>query len=297
MELYQLRTFATVAKTGHLTRAAEQLATSQPAISAQIKALEEEFKTSLFTRTSKGMVLTAAGNELLVQAETVLAESERLLQKARTLQTELVGTVSIGLSEDGNFWQIEQLCNLTATRHNRIKLGIYNSSSRFIIQDIIEGKLDCGFIFGDFPESKISGLFLRPQKIMVTAPVAWKNRIIGATWEEILLLPWAWQIPDCAYRLKAMELFESRNLKPPESTVSADMDATVLTIVASGSCVGLIKEPDALEAVKQGKIVIWEGDSLEVDLYFICKRERLQDPLIQSILDVVKEIWKPETDV
>lgn len=130
---------------------------------------------------------------------------------------------------------------------------------------------------------------------MVTAPVAWEHRIVGATWEEILLLPWAWLAPDCAYRIKAMELFEAKNLKPPESTVSADMDATVLTIVASGSCVGLIKEPDALEAVKQGKIVIWEGDYLEVDLHFVFKRERLQDPLIQSILDMVKEIWRPES--
>lgn len=80
-----------------------------------------------------------------------------------------------------------------------------------------------------------------------------------------------------------------------------------MTIVTSGSCVGLIKEPDALEAVKQGEIVIrslsenrhsqassWEGDYLEVDLHFVCKRERLQDPLIQSILDMVKKIWEPE---
>jgi DNA-binding transcriptional LysR family regulator len=92
-----------------------------------------------------------------------------------------------------------------------------------------------------------------------------------------------------------MELFKSKNLKPPESIVSADMDATVLTIVASGSCIGLIKEPDALEAANLGKIVIWEGDSLEVDLYFVFKRERLQDPLIQSILEMVKEIWEPES--
>ncbi|MES9912641.1 MAG: LysR family transcriptional regulator, partial [Candidatus Sedimenticola sp. 4PFRAG1] len=54
MELYQLKTFVKVADEGHLTRAAEQLFTSQPAISAHIKALEEELGVVLFQRTPKG---------------------------------------------------------------------------------------------------------------------------------------------------------------------------------------------------------------------------------------------------
>jgi DNA-binding transcriptional LysR family regulator len=296
MELYQLRTFVTVSQTGHLTRAAEYLATSQSAVSAQIKALEEEFETALFIRTAKGMLLTAAGNELLEQAEKVLAESELLLQRARNLQNELIGTVRIGLSEGGFFWQIEQLCNLAASRHRRIKFHFLNSSSSFILQDITEDRLDCGFIFGDFPENKISGFFLRPQKIMVTAPKAWEKQVIGATWEEILLLPWAWQVPNCAYRKKAMEFFKSKNLEAPESILSADQDATILTLVASGACVGLVKEPDAVEAAKQGKVVIWEGDFLEVDLFFVFKREREQDPLLQAIGEIVRNVWDPNSD-
>ena len=58
MELYHLKTFVTVAEEQHLTRAAERLFTSQPAISAHIKALEEELRLTLFERTPKGMQLT-----------------------------------------------------------------------------------------------------------------------------------------------------------------------------------------------------------------------------------------------
>jgi len=50
MELYQLRSFATVAEMGHLTRASERLHVSQPALSAQIRALEEELGVALFER-------------------------------------------------------------------------------------------------------------------------------------------------------------------------------------------------------------------------------------------------------
>jgi len=72
MELYQLRSFVTVAELGQLTRAAERLHVSQPALSAQIKSLEDELGTVLFERGAGGMALTPAGRHLLPQAERVL---------------------------------------------------------------------------------------------------------------------------------------------------------------------------------------------------------------------------------
>ena len=67
-----MRTFVTVAEEGHLTRAAGRLFTSQPAISAHIKALEEELGVPLFVRTPKGMQLTKEGELLKAQAEKAL---------------------------------------------------------------------------------------------------------------------------------------------------------------------------------------------------------------------------------
>ena len=72
MELYQLRSFAAIAELGQLTRAAEKLHVSQPAVSAQLKALEEKLGLTLFERTASGMVLTAPGARLLAEAEKVL---------------------------------------------------------------------------------------------------------------------------------------------------------------------------------------------------------------------------------
>ena len=85
MELYQLRSFAAVAELGHLTRAAERLHISQPAVSAQIKALEDELGVTLFERVSSGMVLTSAGRKLLPAAEKVLDAAQALRSRARTI--------------------------------------------------------------------------------------------------------------------------------------------------------------------------------------------------------------------
>ena len=66
MEIYQLRTFLAVARLGHLTRAAEQLHLTQPAVSKQVKALEQELGVLLFERQPTGMVLTSEGRALFV---------------------------------------------------------------------------------------------------------------------------------------------------------------------------------------------------------------------------------------
>ena len=74
MELRQLEYFAAVARHRHFTRAAESLYITQPALSQQIRRLEAELGLTLLRRTSKGVELTAAGADLLVHAEKVLAE-------------------------------------------------------------------------------------------------------------------------------------------------------------------------------------------------------------------------------
>src|SRR5437588_96472 len=76
MDFNRLRSFAAVAEAGHLTRAAEKLHLSQPALSAQIRALEDELDLTLFERTSTGMALTAAGKRLLAEADKILAASQ-----------------------------------------------------------------------------------------------------------------------------------------------------------------------------------------------------------------------------
>ena len=72
MELYQLRTFLTVAELGNLTQAAVVLHLSQPAVTAQIKALEEELGLPLFERVDGGVTLTRAGSHLLDEARELL---------------------------------------------------------------------------------------------------------------------------------------------------------------------------------------------------------------------------------
>src|SRR5262245_27783713 len=106
MELYQLRSFAAVAELGHLTRAAEKLHISQPALSAQIKALEDELGVALFERTPSGMLLTPAGQTLLPEAAKVVSAAVALRTQAKAISGEIGGRARVGTLADPDFLRL-----------------------------------------------------------------------------------------------------------------------------------------------------------------------------------------------
>src|SRR5207237_5218659 len=101
--LNRLRSFVVVAETGHLTRAAEKLHISQPALSAQIRALEDELDLTLFERTSTGMTLTAAGKRLLAGADRILAEAQAFQAEAQALKGGISGRARMGTLSEPDF--------------------------------------------------------------------------------------------------------------------------------------------------------------------------------------------------
>src|ERR1700750_1363991 len=98
VELTDLLTFSAVARTGGITRAAEELNTVQSNVTQRVKALEAEIGTALFERHSRGMPLTGAGRRLLPYAQRMAAMSREAVLAARD-DGEPKGPLSIGSME------------------------------------------------------------------------------------------------------------------------------------------------------------------------------------------------------
>lgn len=99
MDLRSLKYFVVVAQELNITRAAEKLNMSQPPLSNQIKALEEELGVTLFIRGKRHLQLTEAGSLLLRRANQVLELTDKTRQELREMQDGLSGTISIGMVE------------------------------------------------------------------------------------------------------------------------------------------------------------------------------------------------------
>jgi len=98
VELRHLRYFICVAEELHFGNAAQRLGISQPPLSQQIRALEEQLGVRLFDRTSRRVQLTEAGRQFLPQAHETLAQAERAARVARLAHSGEIGRLSLGLS-------------------------------------------------------------------------------------------------------------------------------------------------------------------------------------------------------
>jgi DNA-binding transcriptional LysR family regulator len=219
MELYQLRTFLTVAEERHLTRAAERLFTSQPAVSAQVRALEEELGVRLFDRTSRGMVLTTAGVALQEHARRVVDASRDFKLRAETLRDTVSGELVVGLNNPPEVLRLVDILRLVTTAHPELRYEMVNGSSGVILQGIEEGSIGIGFFEGDCASSRVTFHDLAETELCLVAPATWRAELTQPDWKQLETRPWIFVSSLCSY-FRALETVcrdQGWQLTPPVS--------------------------------------------------------------------------------
>lgn len=289
MELYQLKTFVVVAEEGHLTRASERLNASQPTVSAHIKALEEELETRLFIRTPKGMQLTEAGERLRDKALSVLKAARALTLEARNMGGELVGDLSLGLNTDAEYLRIVPLLTALGEAHPKVTLQILQSGSTSVQGAVRKDTLDCGFIFGPPRHTDIHAVHLETTQFFVAVPDIWKDRISGGI-EALAQLPWIMDPSDNPVQKLIEPFFASRNLKPV-SKFEVDGDEVIRVLVAAGKGVSFLRQNELDAANRIGIVHGVSFEGLSIELNFICRKRRDQDPVMKAVIDHVKKVW------
>ncbi|MBL8470372.1 MAG: LysR family transcriptional regulator [Rhodocyclaceae bacterium] len=293
MEIYKLRTFAAVAELGQLTRAAERLHLSQPAVTAQVKALEEELQLGLFERTPAGMVLTEAGRRMLVKAEKVLQAAQELRNEAAHMRGAIAGKFSLGAVADPELIRLGDLVNLALGRHPLVEIEIFQNVSGEALEGVRKRTLDASFYFGDLNVAGVAAMRLRDIVYCVTGPAAWKKRLQNAEWDDIAAMPWVFAPTVSTHRKMVEGLFRSRSTVPGK-VVEADQEALMSSLVIAGMGLGLMREDQARAAVKARDVVIWPKARCETTLWFIYLADREREPVIKALLDAVRTVWSSE---
>ncbi len=293
MELYHLKTFITVAEEGHLTRASDRLFTSQPAISAHIKSLEEELGVTLFHRTPKGMQLTTAGEKLLPRAEQTLAAAGEFVQFAKGMQDELLGKISIGLNNDAEFLRLPLLQRDLTSHYPRLELNFLSGMTETNIQNVRVGRIDGAFISGECDDPQMQTLPLTEVQLCVAAPIDWHNKIPSPSIEKLAQLPWVYTSPNCAYFSAIQSLFEAHCCKPEKVLVSDQEDA-LHSMIKAGVGIGIVRKDIAQQGEKDGYFYIPPIDIPTVSLDFIYLKKRANDPIIGAFNKALKRTWEIE---
>ncbi|GBQ64361.1 LysR family transcriptional regulator [Ameyamaea chiangmaiensis NBRC 103196] len=170
MELSQLKTFVQVASSGSLSKAGAVLRTAQPALSRQIRLLEEELGIRLFDRHGRGMALTDAGRQVLQDAGRVLTAVDQLKENISYTQSRLSGTVTLGLPPTLSDIISVPLIIEAKEKHPELKIHLIDSYTGYLLEYLMKGEIDCAILYDPRGTHPLRSEFLANEELFLVSP-------------------------------------------------------------------------------------------------------------------------------
>lgn len=149
------RNFLRIADTGSFSRVAEVHGIGQPAISRQIRALEELYGVTLFDRTAQGTVLTEAGKLFYQRAAQIMAEMERLREDIATISDQPAGTLTVGLPVSLVPLLAAPVVAFAKERLPRVELKLVVGTVGLITESLLSGTCDLGLLFHPIEDKRL----------------------------------------------------------------------------------------------------------------------------------------------
>ncbi|MFN3653282.1 MAG: LysR family transcriptional regulator [Armatimonadota bacterium] len=161
MELSQLRSFLQVAHQGSVTRAAEELCLTQPAVTRHIQALERECSARLFERTERGMRLTEAGAALRDYAQRSLALLDEAQIAVADLQRGVSGRLVLGAGVTTSIFRLPEWLRAFREQYPGVDVLVRTGRSREVARMALEREIDLGLVTSrvEYPELRLEALF------------------------------------------------------------------------------------------------------------------------------------------
>ncbi|MDX3099501.1 LysR substrate-binding domain-containing protein [Nonomuraea angiospora] len=162
MTFTQLRILLAVARTGNMTRAAEELNTTQSAVSHALRGLESELGLSLLVRGSHGVSLTAAGRAVRRRATLILTQLEALEQEVAAARGADTGSLRVGVIPSANARLLPRILRLYGEAHPRVRLTVIEGSDGEVLDWLRTGAADVGTLTAGAVPADVAGLVTRP---------------------------------------------------------------------------------------------------------------------------------------
>ncbi len=240
LTLKQLRYFEALALHGHFGRAAQACAISQPALSVQIRELEESLGTELFERGARQVRLTNFGEEFADRVRGILRSVDELGELARASRDHLVGRLRIGVIPTiAPYLLPEIITDLTAS-NSSIDIQIRESLTPILVRELADGRLDAAIVALPVSEPSLTEVALFEENFVLVRPVADQDKPVPGHEDmremKLLLL----EEGHC-FRDQALSFCNIQSSRPREMLDASSL-ATLVQMVGAGLGVTLIPE-------------------------------------------------------
>lgn len=291
--------FVTVAKEGSVSRAAEVLHLTQPAISHQIKRLGQETGITLFTRTATGLQITKDGAALLGKAEKVLNAMAEFRRTASQRLGQVSGKLRIGTIVDPEFIRLGRMLGQLRTDYPDIEPELRQGVSGDVLMWLERGQVDAGFYLSDIDGianlsstgTQFHALQLARFTYRVIAPVGWQGRLNGADWPALAELPWIGTPPSSVHNRLLKTIFGATGCTPNIVTL-VDQESSMLEMVRSGIGLSLCRDSIALHQKQTYGLAVSDVVSVPACLGFVTLDKNRSNPAVSALFDVLKDAWQ-----
>jgi len=246
--LRQLRYLEALAATRHFGQAAEDCAVTQPALSMQIKELEDELQVSLVERRKTGIELTEQGQEIVRRGRTILASVRDLLDYAKHRERVLSGSLKLGAIPSIAPYLLPAALPELQRRFPDLTLQLRETITETLTHELVSGDLDLILVALPIPNEEVETLHLLDDKFVLAARATKAKRAKAADMlahERLLLLEEGHCLRDQALSFCRLVTPESRE------SFGASSLATIVQMVAHGYGITLLPEMAVASEVHQ----------------------------------------------
>ena len=289
MELRHLRYFVSVADELNFTRAARKLHVAQPALSRQIRQLEDELGAALLVRDRRHVGLTAAGAAFLVEARAILDRSDRAIQVVQDSERPGSGTLNVGYVWGLFHSLVPSVVHHFRTQFPDVAVNLFDLSATEQAEQLVDGRLDAGFI-GFAEEADEAGLNKKAigqnrfvAALPATHAAATEAEIELAQLKDDLFFVISTKTYPGAARVVA-QACAGAGFKP-RILQAAERGHTLLALVA-GSC-GVALVPESLQALPHPGVVFKEVRNPPQSTLYLAwmgkNRSKLQKAFVEAV--------------
>jgi DNA-binding transcriptional LysR family regulator len=255
IELRHLRYFVAVAEELHFGRAAERLHLAQPPLSQQIRKLEDLLGYALFTRTSRSVSLTPAGEALLQRARRTLRNVQRDIDETRSIGHGDVGSLHIGFIGSAMLTTLPGIFRSYREAYPRVRLHLHESFTALVSEGLENGSLDAGILRDGDPMEGMHVTTILSEPFVAVLPVSHpcakqKTVSIGALRDE----PFVYYPRSAGARAyeKPLALCEEHGFRP-QIVQEASHWLTILRLISAGFGVSIA--PACVRRIASAQVV------------------------------------------
>lgn len=240
MKLNQLTLFVTIAEEGQIGRAAARAGITQPALTKQLKNLEQSVGSPLFERNRSGVQLTQAGMLLLARARGILCSADEAQRELAELASGAIGRLRVGAGPTMADNLLPQVVGELLSRFPKVELRVMSALNDVLFENLRAGELDLvvSAIPEIAPEDFEQELLLHDELVVVVNtghPLLRRDRI---RLRDLVDESWVLPPPRVLARQWLNQQFGKRSLPIPRAAVEADSEVSVLAITANTRLLG-----------------------------------------------------------